>query len=159
MIFAPEDFDSQNHSCTLNTILNIEYFISKNSGAFSKTELWQALPKKIMYQSYKIVIEYLLNSNKIQIRGKKVFWISKKPILNLEEFTSQNHLATLTTLTNVEKFISENSTKYSKTELWEALPKKIMYQTYKIILAYLESSELISIENRKVSYTARGSDK
>lgn len=72
MIFSPEKFSSQNHKCTLNTILSIEYFIQENSGLYSKTELWNSLPKKIMYQSYKVVLEYLAYSNQIKVEGRKV---------------------------------------------------------------------------------------
>lgn len=150
MIFSPEKFSSQNHSCTLNTVLNIEQYIQENSGLFSKTELWEALEKKIMYQSYKIVLEFLLISGKISIENKKVVWAGNSLNFNLETYKAQNHAPTLTTISNVLEFISTNSSIYSKTDLWSSLPKKIMYQSYKVILEYLLTSGLIKIEGRKV---------
>lgn len=159
MIFSPEDYSSKNHACTLSTIINIESFIYENSGLYSKTELWKALPKKIMYQSYKIVLEYLLISNKITIRGKKVIWIGRDSKFNLANFSSQNHNATLNTICSIEKFILENNSIYSKTELWKELPKSIMYQTYKVILAYLEHSNKLKIEERKVKLIYGGETK
>lgn len=152
MIFCPEENTSQNHACTLNTVLNIEQFIQDHSGQFSKTELWNNLPKKIMYQSYKIVLEFLLISGKIRLEGKLVVWCGNKEKFNLEHYNAQNHLPTLTTISNFLNFLSKNSGQYSKTELWNNLPKKIMYQSYKVILEYLQDSNLIAIDSRKVVF-------
>ena len=52
-------------SPTLNTVLMIEETIEKYSGEFKKRELWQKLPKKVMWQTYIIVLDYLQNINKI----------------------------------------------------------------------------------------------
>ena len=150
MIFAPEDHNSQNHACTLNTISNIESFIYENSGVYSKTELWNNLPKKIMYQSYKVVLEYLLHQGKIAVLNRKVVWTNKGNLLNLDSFEAQNHNATLSTIVSIERFLSSNSGVFSKTELWNALPKKIMYQTYKVVLEYLFSSGNYSVIGKKV---------
>lgn len=153
MIFSPEEIISQNHACTLQTILSIERFIFQNSGLYSKTELWSSLPKKIMYQSYRLVLLYLENQGKITIQNRKVVWISSSSGLNLEDFTAQNHACTINTLVAVEKFVSENSGVYSKTELWNSLPKKMMYQSYKVVMAYLADAGLLAVESRKVVYT------
>jgi hypothetical protein len=152
MIFCPEENISQNHACTLNTITNIEQFIKNHSGQFSKTELWENLPKKIMYQSYKVVLDFLIYSNKIQILGRKVTWILKDENFDINSYSAQNHAPTLTTISNILEFISQNSGQFSKTELWENLPKKIMYQSYKVVLGYLTESNLIRIEKRKVIF-------
>ena len=152
MIFSPEEYSSQNHGCTLNTITNIEQFIFENSGKYSKTELWAALPKKIMYQSYKVVIEFLLFSGKIRVENRKVVWNNFDLNFDLSTYNAQNHAPTLTTITNILEFVSKNSNIYSKTELWNALPKKIMYQSYKVILEYLLISGLLKIEGRKVIF-------
>lgn len=45
----------------------IEKFIDDNSGEYKKTELWNNLPKKVMWQTFQIVIDYLKNINKIAI--------------------------------------------------------------------------------------------
>ena len=47
---------------------------------------------------------------------------------------------TLETVLMVEKFIDENSGEYKKTELFKKLPKKVMWQTFQIIMEYLEST-------------------
>lgn len=52
-------------SPTLETVLMIEKTIEKHSGEFNKTELWKKLPKKVMWQTYLIVLDYLENINKI----------------------------------------------------------------------------------------------
>lgn len=45
---------------------------------------------------------------------------------------------TLQTVLMVEKFIKEHSGEYKKTELFNSLPKKVMWQTFQVIMAYLE---------------------
>lgn len=59
----------------------------------------------------------------------------------------------LQTVFMVEKFIEENNGEFRKTELFEKLPKKMMWQTFQIIMSYLESINKILIEeNGKVGY-------
>jgi len=52
----------------------------------------------------------------------------------------------LQTVFMVEKFIEENNGEFKKTELFEKLPKKMMWQTFQIIMNYLESINKILIE-------------
>ena len=52
-------------SPTLQTVLMIEKFIDDNSGAYKKTELFNKLPKKVMWQTFQVVMEYLENSLRI----------------------------------------------------------------------------------------------
>ncbi len=52
-------------SPTLDTVLMIEKTIEKYSGEFNKTQLWKKLPRKVMWQTYLIVLDYLQNINKI----------------------------------------------------------------------------------------------
>ena len=40
-----------------------------------KTELWRALPKKVMYQTFCLIIDYLEKSGKILIDNGKIVWI------------------------------------------------------------------------------------
>ena len=47
---------------------------------------------------------------------------------------------TLQTVMMVERFIDENSGEYKKTELFNSLPKKVMWQTFQTIMNYLEES-------------------
>ena len=54
-------------SPTLDTVLMIERTIEKYSGEFKRTELWKRLPRKVMWQTYLIVLDYLQSVNKIGI--------------------------------------------------------------------------------------------
>ncbi|MCK5492726.1 MAG: hypothetical protein KAJ14_06430 [Candidatus Omnitrophica bacterium] len=59
----------------------------------------------------------------------------------------------LQTVFMVERFIEENNGEFKKTELFEKLPKKMMWQTFQIIMNYLESINKILIEeNGKIGY-------
>jgi hypothetical protein len=52
-------------SPTLDTVVMIERTIDKYSGEFNKTQLWKKLPKKVMWQTYLIALDYLMEINKI----------------------------------------------------------------------------------------------
>ena len=52
-------------SPTLQTVLMVEKSIEKYSGEFNKTELWKKLPRKVMWQTYLIILDYLQSINKI----------------------------------------------------------------------------------------------
>jgi len=47
---------------------------------------------------------------------------------------------TLQTVLMVENFIEENSGEYKKTRLFNVLPKKVMWQTFQVVMSYLEKS-------------------
>jgi hypothetical protein len=55
----------------------IEEFIRQHSGEFTKTQLWKNLPRKVMYQTFCVAFEYLMNSNKIAVwpETNKIVWI------------------------------------------------------------------------------------
>lgn len=60
----------------LDTVLMVEDFIKENDGEFRKKQLWEALPKKMMYQTFSLVIDYLIVSGKISVDAKgKIGWI------------------------------------------------------------------------------------
>jgi len=60
----------------LDTILMVEQFIKKHDGEFRKRKLWESLPKKMMYQTFCVVIDYLLYSRKISVDAEgKIGWI------------------------------------------------------------------------------------
>jgi hypothetical protein len=60
----------------LATIEMVENFIQKHSGEYNKTQVWKKLPKQMMYQTYKRIIDYLIKSNKvITDRDGKLLWI------------------------------------------------------------------------------------
>ena len=73
-------------SPTLETIKRVEDFISKNSKKMNRRELWKALPKKIMWQTYLVILEYLINLEKVDIdtSGKL---ISKKIVCEEKPIT------------------------------------------------------------------------
>jgi len=62
---------------------------------------------------------------------------SKKPYRITNEIARS---PTLQTVLMVEKFIDDNSGEYKKTELFNKLPKKVMWQTFQVIMEYLEST-------------------
>jgi len=60
----------------LDTVLMVEEFIKKHDGEFRKKQLWEALPKKMMYQTFSVVIDYLILSRKISVDAEgKIGWI------------------------------------------------------------------------------------
>ena len=60
----------------LDTVLMVEEFIKEHDGEFKKRKLWESLPKQMMYQTFCVVIDYLLQSHKISIDSEgKVGWI------------------------------------------------------------------------------------
>jgi len=52
-------------SPTLQTVLMVEKFVEENSGEFKKTELFNNLPKKVMWQTFQVIMEYLESTLKI----------------------------------------------------------------------------------------------
>lgn len=62
---------------------------------------------------------------------------------NKEEITGS--APRLDTVLMVEEFIEEHNGDYNQIELFRNLPKKMMWRTFKIILAYLESNHKIII--------------
>lgn len=60
----------------LDTVLLVEEFIKENDGEYKKKKLWEALPKKMMYQTFSVIIDYLLTSGKISVDSEgKIGWI------------------------------------------------------------------------------------
>lgn len=59
------------------------------------------------------------------------------------------HSPNLDTILMVESFIREHSGEYKKRALWENLPKKMMYQTFSTIIAYLQDSGKIATDADK----------
>jgi len=67
----------------------------------------------------------------------------KHQTLKKKTYAETNDIArspTLQTVLMVEKFIKDNSGEYKKTELFNKLPKKVMWQTFQVIIEYLEST-------------------
>ncbi len=54
-------------SPTLDTIKMVEKFIDENSGEYTKAQLFQKLPKKVMWGTFNVILKYLWESNKIGV--------------------------------------------------------------------------------------------
>jgi len=52
-------------SPTLDTVLMVEQIIEQYSGEYNRTELWKNLPKKVMWQTFLVILDYLEHINKI----------------------------------------------------------------------------------------------
>lgn len=63
------------HSPTLESVIMVEKTIRKHSQECGKYQLWKKLPKKMMYQTFQTILDYLEESGKIMI-GKDgiVIW-------------------------------------------------------------------------------------
>jgi len=74
------------HSPTLESVLMVEKTIKKYSQELGKYQLWKKLPKKMMYQTFQTILNYLESSNKIMIDNGIIIWTfdpeSIKTILN-----------------------------------------------------------------------------
>ena len=69
-------------SPTLDTVLMVEKTIEEHSGEFNRTELWKKLPKKVMWQTFLVILEYLESINKIAIdREGHIAWIWNPTLL------------------------------------------------------------------------------
>jgi hypothetical protein len=51
----------------LDTVIMVEKFIKENSGDFKKTELFNKLPKKMMWGTFNVILAYLVENNKIGV--------------------------------------------------------------------------------------------
>lgn len=51
----------------LETVMMVEKFIKENSGEYKKTDLFQKLPKKMMWGTFSVILQYLWDNNKIGI--------------------------------------------------------------------------------------------
>jgi len=54
-------------SPTLGTVLMVERTIEEYSGEYNKTELWKNLPRKVMWQTFLVILDYLASINKIAL--------------------------------------------------------------------------------------------
>ena len=64
------------HNPTLESILMVEESIKKSDNDLGKYQLWKRLPKKMMYQTFQVIINYLIDSGKIIIdKKRKLIWV------------------------------------------------------------------------------------
>lgn len=64
------------HYPRLDSVLMVEKLIFDTSGTYTKKQLWEKLPKKMMYQTFSVILNYLLYSGKISVdKDGKIGWI------------------------------------------------------------------------------------
>lgn len=64
------------HSPTLESVLMVERTVQKYSQECGKYQLWKKLPKKMMYQTFLVILDYLEQSGKILIdKDGCIMWI------------------------------------------------------------------------------------
>jgi len=59
-------------SPTLDTVAMVEETIKKYNGKYNKTKLWEKLPRKVMWGTYGIILNYLEEINKIGIAKNNI---------------------------------------------------------------------------------------
>jgi hypothetical protein len=62
------------HEPRLDTILMVEKQIQAAKSYPTKKELWQKLPRKVQYQTFNRILDYLESSNKILIDKGEIVW-------------------------------------------------------------------------------------
>jgi endo-alpha-1,4-polygalactosaminidase (GH114 family) len=63
------------HYPRLDNVLIVEKLIYDTSGTYTRKQLWEKLPKKMMYQTFAVIIDYLIYSKKIAVdRVGKLAW-------------------------------------------------------------------------------------
>lgn len=60
------------------------------------------------------------------------------------------HYPKLDSILMVEKKIMQTKSYPTRMELWKSLPKQMQYQTFKLILDYLEKSNKIMFDGDKI---------
>lgn len=79
------------HYPQLDTVLMVEKFIREHSGEFRKRSLWERLPRKMMYQTFCVAFDYLLESGKIATDSEgKIAWIWNPNLVR--KYLSKPHL-------------------------------------------------------------------
>src|SRR5437667_5439887 len=62
------------HEPRLDTILMVEREIQRAKSYSTKKELWQSLPRKLQYQTFNRILDYLESSNKIVLDRGEIVW-------------------------------------------------------------------------------------
>lgn len=69
------------------------------------------------------------------------------------------HYPKLDSILMVEKAVQNFEDYPTRIELWRSLPKQMQYQTFKLILNYLEKSNKLIFENDKIIWIFPNSKK
>ena len=82
MIYNMMENKSIVHYPRLDTVLMVEDTLRKAEEYPSKRQLWLALEKKVMYQTFSLIISYLEDSGKIVQRNGKIIWVWNPELVN-----------------------------------------------------------------------------
>ncbi len=63
------------HYPRLDTVLMVEEALREAKEYPSKRQLWLSLKKKVMYQTFNVIIAYLEDSGKVIEKDGKIIWI------------------------------------------------------------------------------------
>ena len=63
------------HDPTLATIRMVEYAIKRSNTYPTRKALWESLPRKVQYQTFKRIIDYLVESRKIILNDNEIVWV------------------------------------------------------------------------------------
>jgi len=74
-MFAKRLVGKTGHDPTLATIRMVENTIRKSTNYPTKKALWQSLPRQVQYQTFKRIIDYLLESHKIILNDHEIVWV------------------------------------------------------------------------------------
>ncbi len=69
------------------------------------------------------------------------------------------HYPKLDSILMVEKSIQDSEDYPTRMELWKSLPKQMQYQTFKLILEYLETSNKIMFKDDKIIWIFANNEK
>lgn len=70
------------HYPRLDTVLMVEDKIKAAKDYPTRMKLWKSLPKQVQYQTFKLILDYLLKSNKITFtKDNQIMWIGTNPKL------------------------------------------------------------------------------
>jgi hypothetical protein len=79
------------HYPRLDTVLMVEKLIYDTSGTYTKKQLWEKLPKKMMYQTFSVIIDYLIYAGRIAVDNEgKIAWIWDPE--GVEKYLKKKHL-------------------------------------------------------------------
>ena len=75
----------------LDSVLMVEGMIKEYDGEFRKKRLWEKLPKKMMYQTFSLILDYLIISRKVSVDSEgKIGWIFYPD--DVKKLLKQTHL-------------------------------------------------------------------
>jgi hypothetical protein len=79
------------HYPRLDSVLMVEKFIYDTSGEYTKKQIWEKLPKKMMYQTFSVIIDYLIYAGRIGVdKEGKIAWIWDPK--GVEKYLKKTHL-------------------------------------------------------------------